>query len=525
MTFSYDGLDRLAGISRSAGVGSHVISSSYSYDGANRLTGIGYADATTNTPLASFTYGYNADGQVASYTGPEGTLNYSYDKDGELTGVSGAAQASYSYDANGNRTMSGYQTGPGNELLNDGQFTYTYDKDGNLLTKRDASGDVWSYSWDYRNRLTEVKETNAQNQVVLDEVFTYDVNNNLIGEAVNGVPQRWTVYDGSTPYLDLTGAGQVSERYLADPNALAQYWARVGVTGQADWMVTDLLGSVRELVSAGGSVEDQIAYDAYGNIVTETNAAAGGRLKYAGGQYDGGLGLTLFGARWYNSVAGRWLSQDPLGLGPDSNPYRYVYNEPTDRSDPSGLFAIPLGLDITRLASGQVGQSLVLEYLPTAVYELIVHEVGHMAQHAVVKAAVITWVRAHLNDTAAHGGYVAHARPPRMHGRYIFTAPQTIALATGMGENTIDNGIERTTRLLRNQGYTNIQIQPEAIISYQVAGSITPPRSGNVNWRVSVYLNVTARDPRGRRVRSVIPLGAVADSYYDANLETTTLRP
>jgi YD repeat-containing protein len=105
------------GLSAQAGVGSDTITSSYSYDGANRLTGISYADATTNTPLASFTYGYNADGQVTSYTSPEGTLNYSYDKDGELTGVSGVAQASYSYDANGNRTMSGYQTGPGNELL------------------------------------------------------------------------------------------------------------------------------------------------------------------------------------------------------------------------------------------------------------------------------------------------------------------------------------------------------------------------------------------------------------------------
>jgi YD repeat-containing protein len=90
----------------------------------------------------------------------------------------------------------------------------TYDKDGNLLTKRDASGDVWSYSWDYRNRLTEVKETNAQGVVVLDEQFVYDVNDNLIGEAVNGVPQRWTVYDGSTPYLDLTGGGP-GERTLS----------------------------------------------------------------------------------------------------------------------------------------------------------------------------------------------------------------------------------------------------------------------------------------------------------------------
>jgi RHS repeat-associated protein len=211
-------------------------------------------------------------------------------------------------------------------------------------------------------RLTEVKETNAQNQVVLDEVFTYDVNNNLIGEAVNGVPQRYTVYDGDTPYMDLNAAGQVSERYLADPNALAMYWARVGVTGQADWMVTDLLGSVRELVSASGSVEDQIAYDAYGNVVSETNPSAGGRLKYAGGQYDGGLAAYLFGRRWYNPVDGNWWSQDPLGLGPDMNPYRYVGNDPTGGTDPYGEFPI-LGLVII---GGIIGGALFFGSAPAA---------------------------------------------------------------------------------------------------------------------------------------------------------------
>ncbi len=31
------------------------------------------------------------------------------------------------------------------------------------------------------------------------------------------------------------------------------------------------------------------------------------------------------------------MSQDPTGLGPDSNPYRYVANGPTNATDPSGL--------------------------------------------------------------------------------------------------------------------------------------------------------------------------------------------
>ena len=30
------------------------------------------------------------------------------------------------------------------------------------------------------------------------------------------------------------------------------------------------------------------------------------------------------------------VSQDPPGLGPDSNPYRYCGNGPTDGTDPSG---------------------------------------------------------------------------------------------------------------------------------------------------------------------------------------------
>jgi len=43
------------------------------------------------------------------------------------------------------------------------------------------------------------------------------------------------------------------------------------------------------------------------------------------------------GARWDDPVDGRWISQDPLGLFADSNPYRFVYNNPTQYDDLSGL--------------------------------------------------------------------------------------------------------------------------------------------------------------------------------------------
>ena len=40
--------------------------------------------------------------------------------------------------------------------------------------------------------------------------------------------------------------------------------------------------------------------------------------------------------RWFDPTVGKWLSQDPSGLAPDTNPYRYCGNAPTDAVDPSG---------------------------------------------------------------------------------------------------------------------------------------------------------------------------------------------
>ncbi|MGQ9574249.1 MAG: hypothetical protein ACUVUC_02940 [Thermoguttaceae bacterium] len=51
----------------------------------------------------------------------------------------------------GNRTMPGYQTGPGNRLLSDGTFHYQYDNEGNMLAKTEiATGTRTEYTWAYR---------------------------------------------------------------------------------------------------------------------------------------------------------------------------------------------------------------------------------------------------------------------------------------------------------------------------------------------------------------------------------------
>ena len=56
-----------------------------------------------------------------------------------------AGEAYYAYDANGNRTNAGYQTGPDNGLPSDGTYNYTYDGEGNLIKRTEiATGSVES---------------------------------------------------------------------------------------------------------------------------------------------------------------------------------------------------------------------------------------------------------------------------------------------------------------------------------------------------------------------------------------------
>jgi RHS repeat-associated protein len=230
-----------------------------------------------------------------------------------------------------------------NELTNSPGVTYTYDNDGNLITAQTASGTT-TYTYDYENRLTNVK---VNGTVVA--TYTYDALGRRIGIKDNGT-QTWTVYNGAgadaNPYADFNGSGSVTMRYLFGL-AVDEILARTDASGKTAWYLTDRLGSVRDLVDTSGNFLDTIVYDPFGHIVTETNASAGDRFKYAGMEYDAATGLDYDHARYYDAAINRFMNPDPLGFAAgDSNLYRYVGNDPTGDVDPSGLLPAqppPLG--------------------------------------------------------------------------------------------------------------------------------------------------------------------------------------
>ncbi len=339
----------MTSIVRTVGGANTQINTSFGYDAANRLTTIVHQAYTptsgggTLVGLATYVYSYDNADRVATMVDSEGTYTYTYDNANKLTGVdeNGSQVESYAYDLNGNRNSTGYTTSTGNEQTASPGATYTYDNAGNLISSTNTSTHVvTTYTYDYRNRLTEVT---VGGTVVA--TYTYDALNRRIGIDDNGT-QTWTVYDGSSadaePYADFNGSGTLQEQYLFGPGVVNgavgdEILARTSSGGSTDWYLPDKLGSVRDIVSSSGTELDHIVYDSFGNIVTESNASNGDRFKFAGMEYDSATGQYYDRARYYDPVTGTFTGQDPVGFGAaDANLYRYVGNEPVSATDPDG---------------------------------------------------------------------------------------------------------------------------------------------------------------------------------------------
>jgi RHS repeat-associated protein len=326
--------------------GAHVVgTTAYGYDSSSRVTSIVNQNAS-NATLSYYNYAYDSSNRVTSHTWQSGSTpgaqTYSYDASTQLLGD---GTATFSYDPNGNRTMTGYRTGTANQLTTDAVWTYTYDREGNEIQKsKGANLETWYYGYDTLDHLTSVRQTSDGSTNLLLVTYTYDVFGNRAQEA------KWTSgtgtvttrhqYDGSNVWADTDTSNSVQARYVWG-DGVNQIFARIEPTGQPNpgvaWDLTDDLGSVRDLMDSTGALRDHLDYSGYG-VVTETSPSYGDQNKYAAGKYDTSTGLVQFGRRWYDAATGRWLEQDPLGFGAgDTNLYRYVSNTPTSRTDPSGL--------------------------------------------------------------------------------------------------------------------------------------------------------------------------------------------
>jgi RHS repeat-associated protein len=273
------------------------------------------------------------------------TSNYAYDQIYQLTQVTQGANTteSYTYDPVGNRTaslgVSSYTTNASNELTATSNATYTYDSNGNMLSKTDSTGTT-SYTWDFENRLTSVILPGSGGAVT----FKYDPFGRRIEKSSSATTGVFA-YDASDLVEETNSSGSIVARYtqgmsIDEPLAVL----RSGATSyyNADW-----LGSVSSLTSAAGAITQTYTYDSFGKLTYSAGSIVN-PFQYTGRKLDVETGLYNYRARYYDQNVGRFMSEDPEGTDGGINFYRYVGNDPTNLTDPLGLYGtapkVPLPL-------------------------------------------------------------------------------------------------------------------------------------------------------------------------------------
>jgi len=150
------------------------------------------------------------------------------------------------------------------------------------------------------------------------------------------------LHDGWQIVLTLDAKGKVKDRYLWGANQDEL------IATNDQFTLCDHLGSVRDIVDAGGKVLNHIEYSAFGKVTKRTGKSSS-VFGYTGKMFDDATGLQWNINRWYDPNVGRWVSEDPVGFrGRDRNFYRYTHNCSISVVDVYGLAPTPPNLERRR---------------------------------------------------------------------------------------------------------------------------------------------------------------------------------
>jgi RHS repeat-associated protein len=275
---------------------------SLAYDGLDRLV-----TANSNTWGAG-SFSYDALDNIRTSNVGSRSLTHNIDSaTNRLTSLSGSQSVGFSYDANGNITQRAGQQfvfDIGNRMSSaPGKATYSYDGHGRRAQANMADGvwRLWAYTSDGKLRLDHRSGKGATRYVYL--------GSKLIAESAN--------YD-----------------VAFDP----------GLWYGTSFLHTDALGSPVAKTNLAGQLLTPVrtSYEPYGATWSGPNPT---KLGYTGHVNDVDTGLVQMQQRYYDPIAGRFLSVDPVVTDADTgssfNRYIYAENNPFTFIDPDGMQATP----------------------------------------------------------------------------------------------------------------------------------------------------------------------------------------
>ncbi len=243
-----------------------------------------------------------------------------------------------------------------NQTTSDGVWNYSYDNERNLIARTNiATGANWTYGYNLNNQLLSAVQKDNTGAVLQTVTYVYDPFGDMLSETVTPTvgPAAVTAWvhdvtsattginqQANPVVMQLDGSGTVIERFLFDPNGNALARSGTTTTGTA-WLLTDRLGSVREVLNASGALVDQLNYDAFGQTISESASNWTGNYTFQGLRSDNATGILW--AKYRGTLSdGQWNAEDQTGFGAgDANLRRADGNNNINETDPSGLAPLP----------------------------------------------------------------------------------------------------------------------------------------------------------------------------------------
>ena len=194
-------------------------------------------------------------------------------------------------------------------------------------------------------------------EILLEDVYVGGNGSALPACQYSPQIARLSGYHGDD-MLSQVFSGRASERGLTD--SLGIYFYHFDHLGSANW-----------ITNSQGQAVQYIHYMPYGEVwVNQQASQYDERFKFTGKERDTESGYDYFGARYYSSMLGHWLSVDKLADDyPHITPYAQSAWNPIKYKDPDGNFVgtaidiICVGMDLyslgKNLAEGNTQAALV----------------------------------------------------------------------------------------------------------------------------------------------------------------------
>jgi RHS repeat-associated protein len=321
-TFAYDNRNQLSQIMRSNGV-----SSQYSYDAEGRAVSIVHSGGQgIQFPLS---YAYDAANDRSSFT----------------SGVAAPTAVSNTFD-------------PSGRLIQSGATNYTYDLNGNLTSATSSAG-VTSFAWDARNRLQSITSPNGQKTQLL-----YDYAHNLISQIDSGPIQNLVqsfVLDGdNVAYIGKSNGDNLS---VLAGRVVDSHLAVIHSSGQVEFGLPDAVNSTVATTNQSGGLTATFSYEPFGNTTTTSTYP----FQFTGRVPIGGS-LYYYRARYCDTQAGRFISEDPISSFAGGSAYVYARNGPLALVDPQGMAPSPFGTacGYAGMIAGNIGTEADSQYFTIA---------------------------------------------------------------------------------------------------------------------------------------------------------------